>query len=418
MSTHNRNDAVRRLRSIRRTLTVGSIVLTTVVSLAACSAGTATPTSSASAGGSGGAFVKSSAALFAKGSSVVTGPSFPSVSTDAIVPWKASLMPKPVALPSKPVRVDVVFAIPVGYPPYVTHVIQTVGAKLGWSVKVFQAAAPTQPAALASMQAAVLDKPDAIIAAVVPGVWIGPALSAAKAAGIPTIDLHQDSTTGPGYTAWVPDAEGVQKDLLAAYAVSTSKGTAHVLLANSPGFSDANVPAATAYLKGCSGCSTSTVQFNPTDFLDPSTIQSDMTAKLASISKLDYVVWPNGSIPTTTVVGALSASHTPKAKLLLNDASPESVGLVKKGSVPILVEMPAALTALIGIDDVSRLVQGKAALGQSALRIPVSYWTAKTAPAANFGAMTTKQLAAADWLTPFEKAWNKSLKSTILGIKG
>jgi ABC-type sugar transport system substrate-binding protein len=415
MSNH-RNDAVRPLRSIRRTLTIGSIVLAAAVALVGCSAGS-TSTTSSSSSSTGGPFVKASAALLAKGSSVVTGPSYPAVATSAIVPWKASLMPTPSSLPSKPLRVDVVFAIPVGYPPYVTHVIQTLGTKLGWTVKVFQASAPTQPAALSAMQAAVLDKPDAIVAAVVPGVWVGPALAQAKAAHIPTIDLHQDSTTGPGYTAWVPDAEGVQKDLLAAYIVSKSNGSAHVLLANSPGFSDANVPAAGTYLKGCAGCSTSTVQFNPTDYLDPATIQSDMTAKLASISKLDYVIWPNGSIPTTTVVAALSNSRTPNAKLLLNDASPESVGLVTKGSVPILVEMPAALTALIGMDDVSRLVQGQAPLAQDALRIPVSYWTQKTAPAANFGAMTAAQLAAADWLTPYETAWNQSLKSTLLGIK-
>jgi ABC-type sugar transport system substrate-binding protein len=409
---------------------MAALIVAALLSVAACSSSSSSSTtagsnkgqassvgSSPASSGSSAVVSQSKQFLQTAVNTAITGPSVGIVPADQIVPWKQSLMPTPSKLVSgKSIRVDVVYDIPTGFSPYSAHLIQAIGAKLGWQVKVFAATAPTPQAAEAAMQTAVLDKPTAIIAAVIPATYDGQALAEAKAAGIYTILMHQDTTTGSGYDAYVPDGEGVQKALLAAYAVAESNGTAKSLLLGGPGFSDVNLPAAQAYLKQCATCSTSTGQFNPVDFTDPVKVQSDVSAALANVSGLDYVMWPDGGLPLTSVVAAISASPNKNAKLLVNDASAGSIQLLKSGAIPIVVEAPSALIALIAMDDVNRLAQGQQPLAEDALRFPISYWTTANSPNPTFEAITAAQLKQSDWLTPFETAWSVQLKSAILGV--
>jgi ABC-type sugar transport system substrate-binding protein len=347
----------------------------------------------------------------------LTGPSVGIVPVSQLVPWKQSMMPAPGKLVTgKQIRVDVVYGVPTGSAPYAAHLIQAIGPKLGWQVKVIEAAAQTPQATNAAVQQAVLDKPTAIIGAVIPATWDGSALAAAKAAGIYTVLLHQDTTTGKGYDAYVPDAEGIQKELLAAYAVAQSSGTAKTMVLNAPGFTDSNLPAAQNYLQQCSTCSTSPQQFNPNDFVDPVKLQSDVTSALSTASNLTYLMWPDGGLPLTPVTAAISGSSDSSAKLLINDATNDSIQLLKAGTIPVVVEAPLALDALIAMDDVNRLVAGQQPLAENALRFPVSYWTTANGPAPNFPAITETELKQSDWLTPFEKAWNVQLKSAILSV--
>ena len=419
---------VSRQRSRPRLALLAGASAAALVALAACSSSssgsssttgsTTSPSSPAAASSSSSAVSQSKTLLNEAAATAVTGPSFGIVPTNQIVPWTASMMPAPSKLATgKQISVDVVYDIPAGYTPYAADLIKAVGAKIGWKVKIIEAAAPTQQAALAAMQAAVLDKPTAIIAVVIPANQVGPALTAAKAAGIYTIDVHQDTTDGAGYDAYVPDGEGVQKALLAAYAVAQSNGTAKTLIVSAPGFSDVNVPAAQSYLASCSGCSTQLAQFNSTDFTNPVAVQSDVTSKLASVSGVNYIIWPDGALPIQTVITAISNSITSKStKLIVNDAAPGSVQLLKSGQIPVVVGAPAAMTALVAMDDVNRLVLGQQPLAQTAQRYPVSYWTTQNSPAATYPAITAAQLQQADWLAPFEQAWGVQLKSVILGV--
>ncbi|MET7571972.1 sugar ABC transporter substrate-binding protein [Streptomyces sp. NPDC005492] len=405
---------------VRITLTrslVGALALAT---LAACSSGGGDASVSAGAASGGGAgYVAQSRALLAKATEgAVTGPSFGTVAADKLVAWRPQDMPTPSALPTgKKTKVDVVYAFPVGSPPYATHLIEKIAPKLGWDVKVFQAATPTQQGALAAMQQAILDKPAAIVVPVVPATWITPALEKARAQGIHTVGIHQDTTGGGGFDAYVPAAEGVQKALLAAWAVAQSNGKAKTLLVSAPGFSDANVPAAEKYLKDCSGCSTKSIQFNPDVFIDPTKTQSSLAATLAANPDVDYVMWPNGSAPLPGALNGISASRDRNAKLIVNTAGPGSVQMLKAGKLPVVVHHPEAMLALAAIDQVSRLVQGKAPLAQDALRLPVTYWTKQDASAPDYASITAAELKANDWLSPYEKAWDVSLKDTVLGVR-
>jgi ABC-type sugar transport system substrate-binding protein len=351
-------------------------------------------------------------------SQALTGPSVGIVPVSQLVPWKQSLMPAPSKLVTgKQIKVDVVYGVPTGSVPYAAHLIQAIGRKLGWQVKVIEAAAQTPQATNVAVQQAVLDKPTAIIGGVIPATWDASALAAAKAAGIYTVLLHQDTTTGKGYDAYVPDAEGIQKELVAAYAVAESNGAAKTMVINAPGFSDSNLPAAQSYLQQCSTCATSPQQFNPNDFVDPVKLQSDVSSALATASNLTYLMWPDGGLPLTPVTAAISASSDSSAKLLINDATNNSVQLLKAGTIPVVVEAPLALDALIAMDDVNRLVAGQQPLAENALRFPVSYWTTADSPASTFPAITAAELKQSDWLTPYEKTWNVQLESTILSVK-
>ena len=372
---------------------------------------------SATSSAAGDSYVVQSEQLLDKAhQAAVTGPSFGTVSANDIVPWKASDMPTPTALPTKALTVNVVYGIPVGYAPYAAHLIRAIGAKLGWTVNIFPASAPTQQAELAAMQQAELGKPNAIISVVVPATWVGPALAAAKTAGIDTIDIHQDSTDGNGYDGLIPSAEGVQKALLAAWAVAKTNGKANTMLVDAPGFSDVNVPAAQSYLQACSGCTTIVQQFNPAVFTDPIQEQSSASSAMSAHNSVNYLVWPTGGLPVTPALDGIASSPDTGAQLLVDDASAENVQLLKQGKLPVVVEGPGALLVLEAIDDVNRMEQGKQALAEDSLRIPISYWTQSEAPAPSFSAITKAQLEANDWLSPFESAWHVQLKSVILGV--
>ena len=420
-----------RRRSLIGPALIGAAALT---ALAACSSGgggaAATPTASAatdsapaaSATGSSSSgvatYVSQAQSLLDKAAaSAVTGPSFGVVPAGQMLPWSASDMPAPTALVTgKPITVDVMVLLPSGFDLYAAHVIQAIGHQIGWKVNVISATSPTQAGALAAMQQAVLEKPTAILAGAAPATWVAPALAEAKAKGIYTIDLHQDDSTGAGYDAYVPVAEGVQKALLGAWAVAQSKGTAKVMVVEAPGFSDVNSPAAQDYLKTCSDCTTMLQQFNPTVFTDPIQTQSTLSAALATHSDTKYVIWPTGALPLQPALNGITTSQAKGAALLADGADPGSVQLLKAGQVPVVVQNPDALVALAALDDVNRMAQGKPAIAEAALRFPISYWTPQDSPAPNYTSITTAQLKVNDWLTPYEQAWKVSLKPAILGV--
>ncbi len=415
--------------SARLKFLIGAVALT---ALAACSSAgpgsssTSAAASSSPAGGSSSAasspavsaFVQQSQQLLDKAQpAAVTGPSFGTVPVSDVVPWQSSDIPAPTAPPSKPLKVAVAYGIPSGYVPYAAHLIKAIGTKLGWTVSIFPASATTQAAELAAMQQALLSKPNVIISVVIPAVWVGPALTAAKAAGIYTVDIHQDSTDGTGYSAVVPSAEGVQKAMLAAWAVTHTNGKSVVMLVDAPGFSDVNISAAQSYLQACGGCTTMTQQFNPTSFTDPTQIQANARSALSAHTSVNYVIWPTGGLPLTPVLDGIAASPDSGAQLLVDDASPENVQLLSEGKLPVVVEGPGAILVLEAIDDVNRLEAGQPALAETALRIPISYWTKSEAPAPTFPAITKAQLQANDWVSPFATAWHvPALQSVILGV--
>ncbi len=406
-------------------LLIGAVALT---ALAACSSAgtgsgsTSAPASNSPAGGSSSAatsaYVQQSQQLLDKAhAAAVTGPSFGTVPLSDVVPWKSSDIPTPAAPPGKPLKVAVAYGIPSGYVPYAAHLIKAIGTKLGWTVSVFPASATSQAAELAAMQQALLSKPNVIIAVVIPAVWVGPALTAAKAAGIFTVDIHQDTTDGTGYSAVVPSAEGVQKAMLAAWAVAQTNGKSSTMLVDAPGFSDVNIGAARSYLQACGGCTTMTQQFNPTSFTDPTQIQSNARSALSAHASVNYVIWPTGGLPLTPALDGIAASPDSGAQLLVDDASPENVQLLREGKLPMVAEGPGALLVLEAIDDANRLEAGQPALAETSLRIPISYWTKSEAPAPNFPAITKAQLQTNDWVSPFATAWHvPALENVILGV--
>lgn len=348
--------------------------------------------------------------------SAVTGASVGVVAPEDIVAWQASDIPKPVAPSTEALKVDVVYSFPAGFPPYAAKVIEAIGADLGWSVNVFAASTPTQQGALAAMQQAVLDKPDAIIAVATPGIWVSPALEEARKNGIYTVNVNQDSSSGEGYDAYAPGAKGVQKALVAAWAVAKSEGKAHTVLFEAPGFTDVNVPAAEEYLKGCTGCETEVQSLNAAAFTDPTQTQSGVSAALSNRNGVNYVVWPTGALQLTPVLNGIAGSRNKDAELIVDEASAENLQLLSEGKIPVVVQAPAVLLLLEAIDNVNRLVQGQEAIPEDQLRTPVTYWTKDNAPEPTFPAITAAQLEANDWVSPFADAWGIELKDTILGV--
>jgi len=408
-------NTIRRRRVTRSTALISTLVLASA--LAACSSDAKGDVTTANPGG-GASYVKQSQALLDMAAKqAITGPAQGIVPAADLKPWTPEDMPVPVAAGKKSVKVAVVTAFPAGFPVYAAALLKAIGAELGWQVQTFAAATPDPAGASAAMNQAILTKPDVIIAPAVPSVFIAQGLAQAKAKGIKTIDLHGDSVTGPGFDAYVPASEGVQKALLGAWAVAKSDGKANAVVAGSPPFADANAAAAIDYIKACTGCKVKGVEFSPDVFSDPTKTPASLASAISS-ADVDYVIFPNGSTPLQGALNGIKASRSKNAQLLVNSPGPPTVQYVRDGQTPMLAWVPPALMVLTAIDDVNRMMAGAAPLDEQDLRMPVSYWTKENAPKPELGAMTAAELQSADFLTPFEKAWGIQLKDVILGVTG
>lgn len=408
----------------RITLTRATCVRSTAAAIAlaaalsACS-GNSNDNDGGTAAGDGGAYVDTSQSLLDTAEqSAITGPAVGTIPAEDLVAWTSADIPAPAALPSDPVDVAVITVYPVGFPIYGADLIKTIGGDLGWNVRAFQAATPDAQGAQAAINQAILTKPDAIVTLAVPAPYVAQGLATAKSKGISTVAIHGDAPNDPGFDAYVPASEGVQKALIGAYAVAQSEGAGEVMVVSSPPFGDANVKAAEEYVDACSGCTLDSVQFSPDVFNDQTKMPSQLSAAVKSPS-VDFVVFPNGSIPLDGALNGIKASRSRDAQMLINNPGPPTMQYLADGRIPVAVNVPYPLLVLTALDQVNRLVAGQAPLAGEDLRMPVSYWTKADGIEPTWQAMTAAQIEANDYVTPFQEAWGVAdLKTVILDVEG
>jgi ribose transport system substrate-binding protein len=214
------------------------------------------------------------------------------------------------------------------------------------------------------MQTAISSKADAIT--LIDGTdpkLIMPQIVQAKSAGIPTIDVHDldlSQQTPPNLAAFVSGHFATAGELMAAWAITQTKGDANVLVMTSNNYVNSS-PVADGIKKefatDCPSCKVTTVNVDGPDW--PTKIQSTVQNAITRDPKLNYVLPVFDSMLTYVVPGIRSAGATGRVKAASFNGSPAILDLVRAGDIVTMDvgENPAYIGAA-GLDQTLRMMGG------------------------------------------------------------
>ncbi|WP_248959339.1 sugar ABC transporter substrate-binding protein [Sphaerisporangium perillae] len=212
------------------------------------------------------------------------------------------------------------------------------------------------------MQTAVSAKSDVI--SLIDGTdprLIMPQVTAAKNAGIPVVDVHDldmSQPTPPNVAAFVSGHFATAGQLLAAWAITQTKGDANVLVVTSNNFVNSPPVAEgiqSEFKADCPSCKVTTVNVDAPDW--PTKIQSAVQTAITRDPKLNYVLPVFDSMLTYVVPGVRSAAAVGRVKAASFNGSPAILDLVRAGDVVTMDigENPAYVGAA-GLDQTLRVL--------------------------------------------------------------
>jgi ribose transport system substrate-binding protein len=188
------------------------------------------------------------------------------------------------------------------------------------------------------MQTAVSGKSDAIT--LIDGTdpkLIMPQIVEAKQAGIPTIDAHDLDLTQaqpPNVAAFVSGHFVTAGQLMAAWAISQTKGKANVLLMTSNNYSNSK-PVADGmqqeFQADCPSCKVTTVNVDGPDW--PTKIQPTVQTAITRDPKLNYILPVFDSMLIYVVPGVRSAGAAGRVKAASFNGSPAVLDLVRDSNI-------------------------------------------------------------------------------------
>jgi ABC-type sugar transport system substrate-binding protein len=415
------NTVVRTRPAVIRAL---GILATAMVAVAGCSSnakdapGTpsatqSTSTQSTSTQGSGGDLIAQSKQIVtASVSGLVTGPSNGFVDPKQIKPVTSFPSPEPANPGGKTHRVAIIACEEQGLCGRLAQVEKAVFQKLGWQVSVstavFSAGVSADQAFQQAWNSGVATKPEVIIGLAVSGIFVQQQLQQARAAGIKTIDVFQGPESGQGYDVYVPASFNLQRELQAAYSVSSSNGKSNNLVIDLQGFANLATPDEMSYLKSCTGCHTDEKSVQINDNIDPVKVQA-LVSSLARTKKYDYISLSTGGGANAGYDQGLRVSGS-AAKILSVDAIPQNADLIHEGTFAAITWVPADWIAFLGVDAAIRAVTGATQPAITDWSVGVGLWDSTNAPAkgSSWLGLTESGLARFDFLAPYAKAWGLS----------
>ncbi len=197
---------------------------------------------------------------------------------------------------------------------------------LGWTGEIV-AAAGTPDSFLTAFDDAMAKDPDAIITMAVPDVAVVPKLIEARERGIVTVSTADTpaATIENGYDAYVSYRMPLMHQVLAYSAIADTEGSANVIIINDSGFPNLvdSVDEYKRVIDQCAGCTSEIVEWQITDALDPTRVDSIISSALAANADANYIVLPY-SIGISSVIAAVGQSGR-DVRVVTKDG--DSVGL-------------------------------------------------------------------------------------------
>jgi ribose transport system substrate-binding protein len=166
---------------------------------------------------------------------------------------------------------------------------------------------------------------------------IQPQISDAKQAGIPTIDAHDldvSQAQPPNVAAFVSGHFGTAGQLMAAWAITQTKGNANVLLLTSNNYNNSK-PVADGMMDefkaDCPSCKITTANVDGPDW--PTKIQPTVQTAIARDPKLNYVLPVFDSMLVYVVPGVTTAGAVGRVKAASFNGTPAVLDLIRTSNV-------------------------------------------------------------------------------------
>jgi ribose transport system substrate-binding protein len=218
---------------------------------------------------------------------------------------------------------------------------------------------------VAGMNQAISDKVDAIdlLDGINPAT-LAPEIRAAKAAHIPTVDTAERNVgqpTAPYIAAYVYAPFYLYGELMAAWAVVQTKGSANILeVTSNADISSASIQQGMAHeLKAtCPACKVSSVNVNPVDWATQ--LQSTVQGAITGTPGLNYILPVYDSMAILGVDAAITAAgQVGKIHVATFNGTPAVVDLISKSATNIItmdVGENTSDVAAAGLDELMRIM--------------------------------------------------------------
>lgn len=272
------------------------------------------------------------------------------------------------------------------------------GKVLGWAVKTVDGQG-TPSAWNAAILNAISSHADGIILAAVPPPLVGDALSKAKAAGIPVVEVFETAPSNLAFAS-VNFDHHEQGEAIADWVANDSEESAQVLVVE-----DTEFETLTERVKGfeeglakCDGCNV-VETVNSQIGTMANTVPSAVASALSSHPEINYVVSPFDSNAIFASQGVQQAGKEGQVKVVGYEGDPQAVSTIREGGIEVATAAdPAEWMGWQADDELAR-----AMTGQKAEETPVPW---KVIDATNLPKSNT-WTGDIDYQSEFEQLWGK-----------
>jgi ABC-type sugar transport system substrate-binding protein len=267
----------------------------------------------------------------------------------------------------------------------------------------------------AAVDAALAQRPDAIILLALAPSTIGPEIARAKSAKIPIIDGIGTAETDAGnLDAYVPQGSNLYQVATAAQLAVAGKGKTNVHWLTAPAYPQLEVPVGTSYLKTeCPGCVLTEGTETAAQVTNPVQMGQLVTSILRSNPKTDYLTLASACADLHSASAALRQLQ--KGTLSAGGCGASAVAAMNAGNLAFATGSVEPWTALADIDQALRLMSGQPALPETQVGPAAYLVTPQSTPdhttTGNYGALDRWAVGLFDFVGPYSKAWGIDLSS-------
>lgn len=255
---------------------------------------------------------------------------------------------------------------------------------LGWTAEIVPGAG-TPESFTQAFDTALSKDPDVIMTMAIPDVLVGASLAKSREQGVVTISVADaPNASGPdAYDSYVSYRMPLMHQINAYHAIAETGGAANVILINDsafPNLVESNDQFRTV-MDRCSGCTTTVVDWQITDALDPVRADTVITAALQSNPDATHLVVPY-SIGMSSVIEAVrKAGKADQINIMSKDGDEIGLKAIASGGSSGNAGVSLEWVAYAGVDEAIRGVTGNPFTPSEDLGLGVHLFTADNTPA-------------------------------------
>jgi ribose transport system substrate-binding protein len=301
-----------------------------------------------------------------------------------IVAQTSWLGPTETPAPPKDVNLQIIICAPGTACETAANYAVEAAKALGWTAEIVPGAGTPESFAQA-FDTALSKKPNVIMSMAIPDVLVGASLQKARDAGVVTVSVADvpAASSADAYDAYVSYRMPLMHQVNAYNMIAESNGAANVLIVNDSAFP--NLVESNNQMKKvldqCTGCTSTMVDWQITDALDPVKADGVITSALQSNPDANYLVVPY-SIGMSSVIEAVrKAGKADSVKIVSKDGDQIGLQAVASGGSAFNAGVSLEWVAYAGVDQAIRGVAKAPYLGPEALGLGVHLFTKDNTPA-------------------------------------